>query len=903
MAKVKRSAPKPSRKQLRKQERLEKKQRKQRRSNQITEEVTPKQQPKPKQKTQQSVKPEMKIAPDPNADKIKFQKLQRSMNMERVKRFKEDNLKEDRVIRSLEKKLKLNVKKKSSLSKSFINEGLDYLLEVCDFEKYKDNINLETELNDIGIKSEFADDLSTIAKTTANNTFEEDFEKDVSDNSREPEDEKIIKKKRKRKKKKADDETETGKTKKLKKDVMSEDEDFPEENVLREDTNSRSKKKRKKKKVDDNVESGAETTKMRKFERNVIPGDEDLHEENSESDEENVPREDTNGQSKKKKKRKKKKVDNKIDSSTKASKINKPEKDALSDDEFEDEDFCDEMYEEDAESDHENVLREDIYGRLRKEDGTVVENQTKYIPPQLRNKAANSSSSSEKLMRLKKQMKGLLNRLTGKNMHSIATQMEQMYGCNSRHDANSTLIELLKESMISDVFSPMRIIIEHALLVSILHANVGTEVGSYVLQQCVEEYHTLMQESVLSIGDKRIDNVIAILVQLYNFKVCHACLIYEILDQLLERFQEKDIDLILLIFNNVGFNLRKDDPAKLKEVIFNVQKKANSSPAHFENSRTKFMLETLLAIKNNNKLKVIQTESDYIESLKKLSKTMLNSGKYVSELKITLDDLLNVESKGRWWIVGSAWQGSTSIGEKTNLKTDSGLTFDEKLLNLARKHRMNTDVRKNIFCILMSAEDFMDAFEKLLKLGLKGNQCQEVIYVTMHCLLQEKLYNPYYSFIAEQFCLADRKYQLAIQYCSWDKFKEMNSLNHQQAANLAQFLAYLMQNKKLAISVLKVLQFTEMNKSMVRFLRQLLLSILLNNEETTIAEVFAPISKSEALFMLREGLQLFLHHFILKEVANKSSDAYNGDLSSLPQKIEVAENAMRGSNSQIDFDR
>lgn len=54
----------------------------------------------------------------------------------------------------------------------------------------------------------------------------------------------------------------------------------------------------------------------------------------------------------------------------------------------------------------------------------------------------------------------------------------------------------------------------------------------------------------------------------------------------------------------------------------------------------------------------------------------------------------------------------------------------------------------------------MDAFEKLSKLGLKGNQSQEVIYVTMHCLLQEKVYNPYYSFIAEQFSSLNRKYQV-----------------------------------------------------------------------------------------------------------------------------------------------
>lgn len=40
------------------------------------------------------------------------------------------------------------------------------------------------------------------------------------------------------------------------------------------------------------------------------------------------------------------------------------------------------------------------------------------------------------------------------------------------------------------------------------------------------------------------------------------------------------------------------------------------------------------------------------------------------------------------------------------------LQVSSKILELARKQRMNTDVRRNIFCTVMTAEDFLDAFEK-----------------------------------------------------------------------------------------------------------------------------------------------------------------------------------------------
>ncbi len=43
------------------------------------------------------------------------------------------------------------------------------------------------------------------------------------------------------------------------------------------------------------------------------------------------------------------------------------------------------------------------------------------------------------------------------------------------------------------------------------------------------------------------------------------------------------------------------------------------------------------------------------------------------------------------------------------------LQYSAKMLELARKQRMNTDVRRDIFCVLMSSEDYLDAFEKLLR--------------------------------------------------------------------------------------------------------------------------------------------------------------------------------------------
>ena len=56
--------------------------------------------------------------------------------------------------------------------------------------------------------------------------------------------------------------------------------------------------------------------------------------------------------------------------------------------------------------------------------------------------------------------------------------------------------------------------------------------------------------------------------------------------------------------------------------------------------------------------------------------------------------------------MGSAFTGNLvgtdreAVNNKTGAETEQ---FSDKLLSLARKMRMNTDIRRQIFCILMSA--------------------------------------------------------------------------------------------------------------------------------------------------------------------------------------------------------
>ncbi|XP_028720023.1 nucleolar MIF4G domain-containing protein 1 [Peromyscus leucopus] len=500
------------------------------------------------------------------------------------------------------------------------------------------------------------------------------------------------------------------------------------------------------------------------------------------------------------------------------------------------------------------------------QESHCIESGEKYIPPRLRGEETVDARKKEELERLKKQVKGLINRLSEPNMASISGQLEELYMAHSRKHMTDTLTSALMDACVTASAMPSRLMMEHVLLVSILHHTVGIEVGACFLEAVVKKFDDVYKDG----GEgKELDNLFTMIAHLYNFHVVQSLLIFDILKKLVGTFTEKDIELILLMLKNVGFALRKDDALSLKELITEAQAKASGAGSKFQDqNRVRFMLETMLALKNNDMRKIPGYDPEPIERLRKLQRTLVRNAGSGSEtqLRISWDGILNAEQTGRWWIVGSAWSGTPMINNshQTPLQKPLAGTVSSKMLELARKQRMNTDVRRNIFCTIMTSEDFLDAFEKLLKLGLKDQQEREIVHILMDCCLQEKTYNPFYAFLASKFCSYERRFQMTFQFSIWDKFRDLENLPATKFSNLVHLVAHLLKTKSLPLSILKVVEFSELDKPRVHFLRRVLTELLMETEEDDLGLIFSRVSDNPKLGMLQEGLKLFISHFLLK---------------------------------------
>ncbi|XP_076233254.1 nucleolar MIF4G domain-containing protein 1 isoform X1 [Calliopsis andreniformis] len=672
------------------------------------------------------------------------QELQSKKINQKTELLKNANLKEDKIIKKLEKQLKLNKRKKKTVPKSFVADGLDYLLNFCLEKDRKCMVETERELLENEFNDELKADLTvTIAEDPAKNSF---IDKPCQ--------------------------------------------------VNRLDRTS----------IEENIKDSR------------LSG---------------IGNETANNDSLRVRRTKRSKPDVERDSGITPENRNDGED-----------------------------LWEDIYGRKRDKDGNVVRETNKYVPP-----AARSTTDDERLCSLRKRLKGCLNRVAEHNIHNIANQIEEMYMTNTRNNMNRVLSDLVFEGLILNVLTPDRLICEHMMLIAILHANVGIEIGAHFLEKLARKLVDMM-ERPQDVENKRLDNMVLMISHLYNFKVYGHKLLYQILDRLVVKFSEKEIELILLILRTVGFSLRKDDPIALKRFIENLQEKASSENG--KSSRIQFMLDILLAIKNNNVSKIPQYDPSHVEHLRKIIRTVIRKGNTITQFNVSLEDLLRADENGKWWIVGSAWSGFDEVHDQRKTK-QKNVHFSEKILELAQKQRMNTDTRRNIFCILMTAEDYFDAFEKLNHLGLRDRQTEEIIHVLMHCCLQENKFNPYYAVLAQKLCEYDRKYQLTIQYNLWDKLKMLESYKSKQLENLAQFLTYLFIERCLALSILKVIQFTELDKHTVKFLKQIMLGILSHKNEQACLQVFKKISISPQLQSFRESLRLFINYFLIKNNTDSSS--------------------------------
>ncbi len=624
--------------------------------------------------------------------------------------------------------------------------------------------------------------------------------------------------------------------------------------------------------------------------------------------------------------------------------------------------------EEKSEPDHdeEDVYRpiggQDLYGNVIGSDQNQSQKPTKYIPPHLRklqtSEAATKSiqirnndddvERQQELRVIQKLLNNNLNRLSENTLESVAKSITSIYKSStySSRDINEKYWKNMRTACVPSHMIMASLVPIYIACAAGVHYQAGdlAHLGGFVIENAVldlwdemkrrKDNKIKLSSSISNDVDtndplgsgKETVNLMLIICYLYNYNVVHCSLIYDIIRRFIENFTEIDVELLLLILSHCGSQLRSDDPGALKDIVNLVQDRSmeimtmnkvnQNKEEHITASRAQFMISAIIDLKNNKRreadIVLAEKTSHYRRVIGRMKSALSPGTGRADSLRLSVQDIFDIEKKGRWWVVGGTWIGNqhrnVDLGDQS-IKTSETMVSksDEpqstivsdlkqmKLLKLAAKQRMNTDLRRSIFCIIMGSDDCQDALEKLVRSALlKGRSEREVVRVLVHCCSQEKVYNPYYAHLANRICDYQNKSKFTFQLCLWDSFKQFESMKPRKAANLAKLMAHLVMNFKLNLNVLRTIDISpqEMPESAIIFLTILFSNIFeAYDDATCIVDIFQRGDPSKEQLMkqateaidnddafisnerqtLKDNISIFLMHYLEKSPKAKNS--------------------------------
>ncbi|KAJ9099690.1 hypothetical protein QFC20_005622 [Naganishia adeliensis] len=584
---------------------------------------------------------------------------------------------------------------------------------------------------------------------------------------------------------------------------------------------------------------------------------------------------------------------------------------------------------------------------------------SKYIPPHLRNLIPKTDEpkveKTVEQIKLERKLQGLLNKLSEANIESILNEIEALYRDHSRNSVTSTITDLVI-NLISDRANLLdSFVILYATLLAALYKVKGLEFGAHVIQTLVLKYNALVNQLHGTAQEeeqagKQPLNMLTLIAELYNFQVISCRLIYDLIRGFIDTLVpqggvtgvEFPVEGLLKVLRASGSQLRTDDPSSLKDIVQLVQQKTAGQEAKMT-TRAKFMVETLVNVKNN-KMRAIPGGEIAAEATQKMKRFLggLTKKRHIlahEPIRVTLDDLLNAETKGKWWLVGAAWAGNPLVDRQKEIEaskaTDDtrakkkakiaaaiedddeeldllGTDNHEELIKLAKKQGMNTDIRRSIFIIMMTSDDYVHACDRLSALKFNETQQRDFVRVALHCCGVETRYNPYYTLILQNLCESSFSHRFTFQYAMWDFLREMgetdvggaavvnsgghsgtmgfgteNKISKTRIANLAKMCGWLIAKGAVDLTIFKPVDFTSLQPKTKIFFRSMLTYIFLGvRTESPLfklpaAKTTQPLKMLETL--LRASFQKSLAHTSLAQGMNyflRSNDmkkVVNGD--------------------------
>ncbi|KAF1769840.1 hypothetical protein GCK72_001657 [Caenorhabditis remanei] len=519
---------------------------------------------------------------------------------------------------------------------------------------------------------------------------------------------------------------------------------------------------------------------------------------------------------------------------------------------------------------------EDIYGRkINKSTGELI----KFDPAAARRKLdeldAATSSTNEQKARVDRAVNSIINKLSDAMLIKSQQGIAELWTTSSKNDVKSALYKFLSKALLAPFRLQDSLLTTYGAFMAMCHTMISNEISAHFVECFLCDLVKSMEEEEEA-DDKSMENRVVFTAFLVVFRILQPSILIEIIDKFAAHLNLTNLFAIRTLVAYAYKSLKKTSwplvTSKIDEIAIEFQQKPISALP-----RAKFLLEEVISLKKTPPkaidYEVVERQVKVLHGVTKRKGSSVSSDS--KELSMTLNDLLHAEERGRWWIIGSAFRlpeqgGYGLLASAAASGQKKASTFPPEVVSLATKAGMNSEVRRHIFCSVATADDEDDAFERLLKLQLKGEKERELVHVLIAMMMKEKTFNAFYAALLQRFCEFNKRFVITLQFALWDRLRECEKLKPYQRTSIAQLLQHLIANEVMSITVLKTVEWATRSSSLTVILKKLFLG-LAKSPESVLKRVFEPVvnpQKRAKFELLSEGMRVFWHMNL------KDSDAY-----------------------------
>lgn len=124
---------------------------------------------------------------------------------------------------------------------------------------------------------------------------------------------------------------------------------------------------------------------------------------------------------------------------------------------------------------------------------------------------------------------------------------------------------------------------------------------------------------------------------------------------------------------------------------------------------------------------------------------------------------------------------------------------NEKIQELCKRLRINTDLKKQIFKAIINSDDYLEAYERLIKMSLNKEQNREIIKLIILISIHEKNYNQFYTLLISRLISYDKSHKYTYHFTIWDYLRNIDALPSASLQILAILTAELLVKESISL--------------------------------------------------------------------------------------------------------